>query len=118
MGRAELRLGLRLENGIFDFDGDGGGDGGADVGGIVIFAEEFADDFDDGFAEGGLVAAALDGVLAVDETVVFFAVVLGVGEGNLDVVALEVDNRVEGFFAEVFFEKIEEAVFGAETWCR
>lgn len=39
--------------------------------------------------------AAHGGVLAVDEGVVFLAVVAGVGERDLDVLALEVDERVE-----------------------
>jgi hypothetical protein len=60
------------------------------------------------------VRAAHRGVLAVDERVVFLAVVRAVREGDLDVLALEVDDRVERLAAEVLLEQVLQAVLGLE----
>ena len=58
---------------------DGGLDAGADVGGLVLLLVEPADDGDQRLAEGGEVGAALGGVLAVDEGVVFLAALAACG---------------------------------------
>ena len=46
--------------------------------------------------ESRLVCAALCRVLAVDERVVFLAILVGVGEGYLYVLALDMDDGIEG----------------------
>ncbi len=53
--------------------------------------------------------APLGGVLAVDERVEFLAVLVGVGDGNLDVVALEVDDGIEGIVGEALGEEVEKS---------
>src|SRR5258708_6829744 len=65
-------------------------------------------------AEGGEVGAAHGGVLAVDERPVFLAVVVAVGEGDLDVLALEVDDGVERLAAELLGQEVLEAVLRFE----
>ncbi len=58
--------------------------------------------------------AALRGVLAVDEAVVFLAVVVAVGDGHLDVIALEVDDRVERLAVHLGGQQVQQAVLALE----
>ncbi len=94
--------------------GDGGDDGLADIGGVVFLLVEVSDRGDDGFAEGGEVRAAHGGVLAVDEGIVIFAVVPAMRHREFDVVAFEMDDRVERLAGEFFHEEIAEACLGFE----
>jgi hypothetical protein len=114
VGGAELGLGLRLEDGLLHADDDGGVDRLADVGGVVVLLEVVAEGLDEGLAEGREVRAAHGGVLAVDEGPVFLAVVFAVGDGDLDVLALEVDDRVERLAGEFLGEEVLEAVLRLE----
>jgi hypothetical protein len=65
---------------------------------------------DERLAERGEVRAAHRRVLAVDEGPVFLAVVVAVGERDLDVLALEVDDRVERLAAEFLGQQVLQAV--------
>ena len=94
--RTELNLGLALEHGLLDVDGDGGHDAVTDVAILEVLAIEFLDGLGDMLLEGTLVGAALGGMLSVHERVVFLAVLIGVGEGNLDILALDVDDWIDG----------------------
>ena len=114
VGGAELGLGLRFEDRLLHADDDGGVDRLADVGGVEVLLEMIADRLDERLAERGEVRAAHRGVLAVDEGPVFLAVVVAVGERDLDVLALEVDDRVERLAAEFLGEEILQAVLGLE----
>jgi hypothetical protein len=60
------------------------------------------------------VRAALGRVLAVDEGVVFLAALRGVGEGDLDVLALEVDRIVERLALHFLAQQVEQAVLRFE----
>ncbi len=112
--RAELGLGLRLEDRLLHADGDSSVDGLADVGRVVVLLEVIADSLDQCFAERREVRAAHGGVLAVDERPVFLAVVGAVGERHLDVLALEVDDGVERLARELLGEEVLEAVLRAK----
>ena len=81
---------------------------------VVVLLVEVAQHLDDGLAERLLVRAAHRGVLAVDERVVLLAVVRAVGERDLDVLPLEVDDRIEDLAAEVLLEQVPQAVLGPE----
>jgi hypothetical protein len=94
-------------------DDDGRVDRLADVGGVEVLLEMIADGLDERLAEGGEVGPAHGRVLAVDERPVFLAVVVAVGERDLDVLALEVDDRVERLAAEFLGQEILQAVLGA-----
>ena len=80
---------------------DGGVDRLADVGGVVVLLEMIAHRLDQRLAKCGEVRAAHRGVLAVDEGPILLAVMIAVGERDLDVLALEVDDRVERLAAEL-----------------
>src|SRR5574344_2080707 len=60
--------------------------------------------------EGTLMSTALGGMLTVDKRVILLAILVGVGEGNLDVLALEVDDRIETVTRHRVVEKIFESV--------
>ena len=51
--------------------------------------------FDEGLPKGCLMSSSLSGVLAIDEREVIFPVLLDVGEGHLNVIALNVNDRIE-----------------------
>ena len=55
--------------------------------------------------------AAVAGVLAVDEGGDVLSIALAVGQDDLDVVALEVDQRVERGLRHVLGDEVEKAVF-------
>ena len=108
--RPQLDLGLRLEHGVGDLDRDGGDDRRADVRRIVILVVELLDRFGDRLAEGRLVRTALRGVLPVDERVVALAVARPVRDGHLDVVAREVDRRIERRVGHLLVQQVQQTV--------
>ncbi len=91
---AELDLCLRLEYRLLYINGDGRHDAVAYVGVFVVFVVVFLDGLCDMLLEGALMGAALRGVLAVDKAVILLAILIGVGEGNLYILALDMDDGV------------------------
>ena len=59
-------------------------------------------------------SSSLSGVLAIYEREVIFPVLLDVGEGHLNVIALNVNDRIERILREVFPEQILESILGSE----
>ena len=55
-------------------------------------------------------SAALSCVLAIDEGVVFFSSLFGVGKSNFNILAREVNNRVAYIFFDDFLQKIAQPV--------
>src|SRR5690606_34415105 len=111
---AEFRFGLGLEHGFLHADRHRGHDRLADVGGVVVLLEEIAHRADDTLAEGGEVRAAHRRVLAVDEGVVLLAVVAAVGHRDLDVLRLEVYDRVQRLTGQFLREQVFEALLRFE----
>ena len=62
------------------------------------------------FLESTLMRTALRGVLTVDEGVIFFSVLSGMGEGNLDVFPFQVDNRIKSGSGHVVVQKVDQTV--------
>ena len=109
---SELGLGLAFEVRLLDLDADGAHDALAAVGGVVVLLEELLERLGDGLAVGGQVRAAVAGVLAVDKGGDVLAVGVAVAQDDLDVLALEVDGRVERLVAEeVLVDEVQQAVF-------
>src|SRR5271157_5789396 len=73
-----------------------------------------ADRLDQRLAKCGEVSSAHRRVLAVDERPVFLAVVIAMDQRDLDVLALEMDDRVERLTAQFLRQEILQAVLGAE----
>ena len=117
LGGAELRLGLRLEHRLLHAHDDGRVDRLAHIGRVEVFLEMIADRLDERLAERGEVRAAHGGVLAVDERPVFLAVVVAMGERDLDVLALEMDDRVERLAAQFLGQEILQARSASGTAC-
>ena len=60
--------------------------------------------------ESALMRSALCGVLSVDKRVVLFAVLSGMGEGNLNVLAFQVNDRVEAGGGHGVVEQVYQTV--------
>ena len=112
IGRAELRLGLRLEDRLLHAHGDRRDDGLAHVGRLEVLLEKIPHGFDDRLAERLLVRAAHRGVLAVDEREILFAVMTAVRHRELDVVTLEVDDRVKRLAGQILCEQVLKTFLG------
>ena len=83
----------------------------ADIGGVVVFLVELLDRLGKGFAERALVSSSLSGVLAVDKTVVFFAVLLvHVGEGIFQVFIHDMHDRIKRAAVHVVFQQVFQPV--------
>jgi len=103
---AQLVLGLALEHGALELDRDGRRDPLADVLAAILGLEELVDRFEEALAEGGEVRPAVGGVLAVHEGEVLFAVIVRMGEGELDPVADPVSNIVQRSIADLGVQKV------------
>ena len=58
---------------------------------------------------------ALGGVLPVDKGVVLFTVLIGMCEGNLDVLSFQVDDVVKAFAGHVVFQQVLQPVAGDDA---
>ena len=107
--RTQLDFRLTLEYRLLDIDGNSSNHTRSDVA-IFIFAEEFLDGLGNMLLEGALMSSALRGVLTVDKGIVLLAILVGVGESHLDVLALHVDDVVEAVIGHVVGKKILQTV--------
>ncbi len=62
------------------------------------------------FLECREVGSSLGGVLAVDEGIVFLAILVSMGDHYLYVFTLQVDDRVEGFCRYIVVQEVEESM--------
>ena len=111
---AELDLRLTLKHRLLDINGNGCNNTCADVA-ILIFAEEFLDGLGDVLLEGTLMSTALGGVLAIHERVILLAVLVGMGKGDLDILTLEMDDRIEAVVGHPVVEQILQSVTGEDA---
>ena len=65
--------------------------------------------------EGTLMGAALDGVLAIDEGIILLAILVGMREGNLDIVALQMDDGIEGIAGHTVLQQILQTSAGEDA---
>ena len=107
--RTEFDFRLTLEHRFLDVDGDGGHKTVANVA-VFVFPEKFLDGAGDVFLESRLMGAALNRVLTVDEGIIFLAVLVGVGQRNFDVLALQMDDGVERVVGHSVFQQVFQAV--------
>ena len=83
----------------------------ADVGCVIIFLVKFPDGLYHCFAECSEVRAALGSELTIHEAVVFFAVVVVVRHGDLDILPFQVDDGIAQFFlVGLAFQEIEQTI--------
>ena len=105
-GGVELNLRLTLEHWFDDAHGDGAHQAVAHVLNVEVLPEIFLYGACDVLLERTLMRPALRGVLAVDEGVVFLAVLRRVGEGDVYAVARQVDDGVERRRRHVVVQKV------------
>ena len=113
-GGAELDLRLTLEDGLLDVDRDGCHDTCADVA-ILVFVEELLDGTGDMLLESTLVSTALDGVLTIDEGIILLAILVGMRKGYLDVIALQMNNGIEGIAGHAVLQQILQTSAGEDA---
>ena len=92
--RAQLNLCLALEDGFLDVDGDSSYHTCTYVA-ILVFAKELLDGLGDMFLESTLMRTALRGMLSIDERIVLLAILISMGEGDLDILTLQMNDGIE-----------------------
>ncbi len=50
------------------------------------------------------------GVLAIDKGIVLLAILVGMGEGNLDILALQVNNIIKGLVIHTVSQQIAQTI--------
>ena len=108
--RTELNLCLALEHRFFYVQRHGSHESVAYVGELVVLAEELLDGSCYMLLESALMGAALCGVLSVHERVILLAILVGMREGDLDVLTLHVYYGVERVGSHRVGEQICQAV--------
>ena len=112
--RAEFHFRLALEDRLLHIDSNGSDHTVTDVREVHVFVVELLDCLANCLAESRLVRTALDSMLAVDEREILVVVLVSMRECNLNILAREVDNRVQWLYVHVFCQEVEEAVLGVE----
>ena len=108
--RTELNLRLTFKHRFLHVDGDGRHETVTNVGVFEVFAEEFLYCLGNMLLERTLVSTALCGVLSVDKRMIFLAILVGMGECNLDVLSLEMDDGIESVARHGVVEQVLESV--------
>ena len=108
-GRTEFDFRLTLEDRFFYIDRDSSHHTCTNVTRLV-FSEELLDGSCDMFFEGTLVCTTLYGMLTIDKRIVFLTILVCMGEGNLDILALQVDDRVECIVRHTVFQQVFQSV--------
>ena len=60
--------------------------------------------------EGTLMGAALCGMLSVDKRVILLTILIRVGKGNLDILALQMDDRIEAIVGHAIVQQVFESM--------
>ena len=112
--RAQLDLRLTLKHRLFHIDGNCSHNTSSDVT-ILIFSKEIADGPGDMLLEGTLMGTALSGMLTIDEGIVFLTILIGMGEGNLDILAFQVDYRIKSVVGHTIVQQIFQSMTRQDT---
>ena len=110
--RTEFDFGLALENRFLDIEGNSTYDAITDIRQLLVLIEELLDSTTDGLTESGLVGAPLDSVLSVDKGIILITRLVGVREGNLNIFARDMNNRIKRISGHALCEQVEETVLG------
>ena len=108
--RAQLNLSLAFEHRLLHVDGNCCHHAVANVYVLVVFGEKVFNGFGDVFLKGTLVRTTLRGMLSVNERIILFAVLVGVGKGNFNVFALNVDDGVEPIVGHAVVQQVGQAI--------
>ena len=108
--RAEFDLCLRLEHWFLHIHGNSGHKTGTNVAILKVLVRELLDSLCDMLLESTLVSSALSGMLTIHERMVLLTILVGMRKGNLNVLALDMNDRVEGIARHIVFQKILKSV--------
>ena len=108
--RTQFHLCLALKHGFLYVYAYGGNKSVADVAILVVLSRIVLDNLGNILLEGCLVRTAQGGVLAVHEGIVFLAILLGVREGNLYVLAPEMTDGIQGVVIHAVVEQVGKTV--------
>jgi hypothetical protein len=103
---------LRFEHRLLHLDADSCHDTVPDIGVLEVTVIELLDYPGGCLPESGEVRSSLRGVLPVHERVVLLAVLVSMGDGHLDIFAVEVDDGVQLLGGEVLVEQVLQPVLG------
>ena len=107
--RTQLNLCLTLEHRLFHIDGNRCHNTSTDVA-ILVLAEEIADGPGNMLLEGTLMSTALGRMLTIDEGIVFLTILIGMGKGNLDILAFQVDDGIKSVVGHAVVQQIFQSM--------
>ena len=90
----QLGFCLALEHRLFYLDADGGNDTRTDVRIFEVLVVILFNDTSQCFTKSGKMCSSLCRVLTVHERVIFFAVLVAMGDNHLDVFSVQVNDRI------------------------
>ena len=108
-GATELNLRLTLEDWLLYVQGYGSNDTITDVA-ILILAIELLDGLGDMLLEGTLMSTALSGMLTIDKGIILLAILIGMCEGYLNVLALHMHDFIQSLIGHVVSQEILQAM--------
>ena len=108
--RTQFNLRLTFKHGLLYVDGNGSHQSVTYVYVLVVLREKVLNGFGDVFFKCALVRAALRGMLPVYKGVILLAVLVGVGKGNLDVLALYVNDGVKAVVGHAVVQQVGQTI--------
>ena len=108
--RTELDLCLTLKHRLFHIDSDGCHEPVADIAILIVLLRELLDGLCDMLFECTLMRTSLGSVLSVDEGVIFLTILVGMGEGYLNVLSLEMDNGIDAVGGHRIIKEVFQSV--------
>ena len=113
--RTQFGLGLTLEHRLFHIQCNGGYNPVTDVREFLVLVIELLNGTGYVFLQGTLMGSPLGGMLAVHKRVVFFSILIGMGESNFNVLALQVNNVIQAIGSHVVFQQVFQTMTGKNT---
>ena len=108
--RAELYLGLRLENRLLNVDGYGRNNTVSNVCKLVVFVVELFDGARYVLFKSTLMRAALRGMLTVYKAVILFSILVGMGKSYLNIFAFNMNDGIKRVYGHIVNEQILQSV--------
>ena len=111
---SELDFRLTFEDRFLYIDGNSRHQSVADIS-ILILAVEFLDSLGNMLLESTLMSTSLGSVLTIDEGIVFLAILIGMGKGYLNILALHVNNLIETLIGHIVAQKVLQTMTAEDT---
>ena len=110
--RAQFHLRLTLESRFLHVDGNGSHYAVSDIAQLHVFLEKLLYRLAESLSVGSLMGAAEGGMLAVDKRVILLAGLIRVRKRNLDILALQMNDRIKRLSGHVLPQEVHQTVFG------